>query len=144
MVVEPPDLVVVTGVVVAAVVVLPVPVVVVEMGRLEVVVVLTLVARVVVVAAPGWHWWYPGRSLDKRPRSSRPMKLTFVHDHAPGTRVTGTAASPVVPATLRPNRDGADGSSEDGCRGEELLHDCRIAVAVLSCSCRFLVLLFLH
>jgi hypothetical protein len=45
-------------------------------------------------------------------------------------RVAGTTTSPVLAATLLPDRDGTDSSSEDGCGGNELLHDRELATVV--------------
>lgn len=54
-------------------------------------------------------------------RQSR-VQLTVVELDTSATRVAGTTACPVLAATLLPHRNGSNGSSKDGCGGDELLH----------------------
>ena len=57
-------------------------------------------------------------------------QLTVVKLDTSATRVAGTTACPVLAATLLPDWDSSDSSSEDGCGGDELLHDCEPAIVV--------------
>jgi len=44
--------------------------------------------------------------------------------------LAATTASPIFAATLLPDRNGTDSSSEDGCGGDELLHGRELATVV--------------
>lgn len=58
------------------------------------------------------------------------MQLTVVELDASATRVAGTTACPVLAATLLPDWDSSNSSSEDGCGGDEVLHDGEIGTLI--------------